>query len=201
MVHLGPKFSEAFQLALQLHERQRRKGTEIPYISHLMAVASIALENGATEDQAIAALLHDGPEDQGGQAVLTEIERRFGPEVARIVLGCTDNLTPEKQDWRPRKEAHITHLLMAPDDVRLVTAADKLHNARSLLVDFRRDGDATWQRFAGKKTGTLWYYRTLTNLFLELGPDRIAHELHLVVSELERLAATSSPPLSANPTA
>ncbi|MEI8195062.1 MAG: HD domain-containing protein, partial [Phycisphaerae bacterium] len=123
MVHLGPRFEEAFLLALRLHEQQRRKGTEIPYISHLMAVCSLALENGATEDQAIAALLHDGPEDQGGHETLAQIEHRFGPEVARIVLGCTDTLGEEKRDWRTRKEAYLTHLWMAPDDVRLVCAS------------------------------------------------------------------------------
>ena len=143
------------------------------------------------EDQAIAALLHDGPEDQGGHETLAEIERRFGPEVARIVLGCTDNLSTEKRDWRTRKEAYLTHLWMAPDDVRLVCASDKLHNARSILVDYRRDGDATWARFAGGKAGSLWYYRALTNIFLHLGPQRIAGELNLVVSELERLAEAS----------
>lgn len=187
-MHLGPRFEEAFRLALRLHQRQRRKGTEVPYISHLMAVAAIALENGANEDQAIAALLHDGPEDQGGETVLREIEQRFGPEVARIVLGCSDAIGEPKPAWRPRKEAYLTHLLMAPDDVRLVSAADKLHNARSILLDYRRDGDATWGRFAGGKEGSIWYYRALADIFLQLGPQRIAQELDLVVREIERLA-------------
>jgi (p)ppGpp synthase/HD superfamily hydrolase len=192
MLNLGTRFATAFQMALRLHQRQHRKGTEVPYISHLMAVAAIALENGANEDQTIAALLHDAAEDQGGAPILIQIEQHFGPEVARIVLGCTDNMGSEKLSWRSRKEAYLTHLTMAPDDVRLVCAADKLHNVRCLLVDLRHDGEPTWERFAGKKDGTLWYYRAITDIFLKLGPERIAVELDLVVGELQRLAGEHS---------
>ncbi|MDA2933982.1 HD domain-containing protein [Acidobacteria bacterium AH-259-D05] len=178
---------EAFTYASDLHAEQKRKGTNIPYISHLMGVAAIVLEHGGTENEAIAALLHDAVEDQGGRATLEEIRRRFGDEVAQTVEGCTDADTIPKSPWRERKEKYITHLREAEPSVRLVSAADKLHNVRTILADYRKVGEALWERFRGGKDGTLWYYRTLAKTFREIDPSSLADELSRVVSELDQL--------------
>ena len=156
---LSARFDEALVYASQLHREQLRKGSRTPYIAHLLAVTAIVLENGADEDEAIAALLHDAMEDQGGRPTLAEIGRRFGPRVAEIVEGCSDSDTVPKPPWRERKERYIAHLGEATPSMLLVTAADKLHNARSIAADLRRQGDAVWQLFKGGKEGTLWYYR------------------------------------------
>src|SRR5918911_197645 len=155
---LSERFNEAFLYASQLHAEQTRKGTTIPYIAHLMAVTAIVLENGGNEDEAIAALLHDSIEDQGGEATRQEIRRRFGETVVEIVNGCTDAEVIPKPPWRARKEAYIAHLIHASPSVRLVSAADKLHNARAILADYRVLGESLWKRFNGGKEGTLWYY-------------------------------------------
>ena len=181
------RLQEAFTYASDLHAEQKRKGTNIPYISHLMGVAAIVLEHGGTEDEAIAALLHDAVEDQGGRATLEKIRKRFGDEVAQTVEGCTDADTNPKPPWRERKEKYITHLHKADASVRLVSAADKLHNVRTILADYRKVGEALWERFRGGKDGTLWYYRTLAKTFREIYPSPLADELGRVVSELEQL--------------
>jgi GTP pyrophosphokinase len=147
---LTERFEEALAFAARLHNAQVRKGTGIPYVSHLLAVASIALEHGADEDEAIAALLHDAVEDQGGDTARQEIRRRFGERVAAIVDGCTDAETTPKPPWRERKERYVAHVADAPPSVRLVSAADKLHNARAILADLRATGDAVWGRFKGR---------------------------------------------------
>ena len=185
---LSWRFEGALAYAARLHAAQRRKGTAIPYVSHLLAVTAIVLENGGDEDEAIAALLHDAVEDQGGKSRLVEIRNWFGPRVARIVEACTDADTLPKPPWRRRKEIYIKHLREAPRDVLLVSAADKLHNARAILADVRRDGNRVWERFNGGKEGTLWYYRTLFEVFRELGPRPMAVELGRVVEQLGRLA-------------
>jgi GTP pyrophosphokinase len=186
---LGKRFEEAFAYAVEVHRAQRRKGTEIPYVAHPMAVAAIALEHGASEDQAIAALLHDVVEDGGGEPRRAEIRARFGAAVADIVDGCTDTAEDPKPPWRPRKERYVAHLASAPPAVRLVSAADKLHNARALLADLRALGDALWSRFTGGKDGTLWYYRALVTAFRAHGDGgRLVDELERVVGELEALA-------------
>jgi (p)ppGpp synthase/HD superfamily hydrolase len=184
---LTARFDDALGYAARLHARQVRKGTDIPYISHLLGVCSIVLEYGGDEDQAIAALLHDGPEDQGGQAALDDIRTRFGAAVADIVAGCTDTLVMPKPPWQARKEAYIAHLADMPAPVRLVSAADKLYNAQAILRDYYRLGDGLWDRFTGGKAGTLWYYRELANVFHALGPHSLAEELERVVTELEQL--------------
>jgi GTP pyrophosphokinase len=189
---LSSRFEEALVLATRLHAGQRRKGTAIPYIAHLLGVTSIVLENGGDEDEAIAALLHDAVEDQGGAATREEIRRRFGDMVVAIVDGCTDTEVMPKPPWRRRKEAYIEHIRQAPTAVRLVSAADKLHNARTILADYRVLGDALWQRFTGGKEGTLWYYRSIVNALREVGPALLVEELNRVVTEIERLAAESS---------
>jgi (p)ppGpp synthase/HD superfamily hydrolase len=187
-VALGPRFEQALPYAAQLHRDQVRKGTGIPYVSHLLAVAGIVLEHGGNEDEAIAALFHDAVEDQGGAPTLQAIRLRFGDTVAAIVEGCTDTDEMPKPPWRPRKEAYIADVATASASVRLVSAADKLHNARTILADYRRYGDAVWDRFSGGKDGTLWYYRTLVEAFRRHGVTPLVEELERVVGELEQLA-------------
>jgi len=186
---LSARFEEALVFTTRLHASQLRKGTQIPYVAHLLAVASIVLENGGTEDEAIAALLHDAVEDQGGSKTREEIRRRFGGNVAAIVDGCSDTDQFIKPPWRKRKEDYIAHLPQAPAAVRLVSLADKLHNARSILSDYRLSGESTWDRFKGGKAGTLWYYRSLVETFRRIETTPLAEELDRVVTEIERLAA------------
>jgi GTP pyrophosphokinase len=178
----------AFLFAAEKHARQARKASTIPYIAHLMGVASLVLEAGGDEDLAIAAFLHDVVEDCGGAAMLKEVRRRFGARVAKVVDGCTDADTYPKPPWRQRKETYIRHLKKADADTRLVSAADKLNNVRSILSDHRKIGESVWSRFNGGRDGTLWYYRTLLDVFLRHKPNRITRELELAVNELELLA-------------
>ncbi len=180
------KFDRALLHAANLHRDQARKGTGVPYVTHLLAVAAIVGENNGTEDEVIAALLHDAPEDAGGEAQLVEIRTRFGDGVADIVAGCTDTYEDPKPPWRARKEAYLDHLAEAPSPVRLVSAADKLHNARSVLSDYRAVGEDLWGRFNGGRAGTLWYYRAVADALAGDGP--VADELERVVVELERAA-------------
>ena len=180
------KFEGALVYAAQLHRDQTRKGTGVPYVTHLLAVAAIVGENNGTEDEVIAALLHDAPEDAGGEQRLTEIRARFGATVADIVAGCTDTYKNPKPPWRARKEAYFEHLAGAPPSVRLVSAADKLHNARSVLSDYRAVGEDLWGRFNGGREGTLWYYRAVADVLAGDGP--VADELGRVVAALERAA-------------
>jgi (p)ppGpp synthase/HD superfamily hydrolase len=180
------KFEDALGYAARVHRDQTRKGTGVPYITHLLAVAAIVGENGGTEDEVIAALLHDAPEDAGGEARLAEIRGRFGDGVAGIVAGCSDTYEDPKPPWRARKEAYLEHLARAPSPVRLVSAADKLHNARSMLSDYRSAGEDLWGRFNGGRDGTLWYYRAVADALAGDGP--VADELGRVVAELERAA-------------
>ena len=186
---LSTRFEEALVFATRLHGGQRRKGSPVPYISHLLVVAGLVLEQGSGEDAAIAALLHDAVEDQGGRPTLDEIRRRFGDRVAEIVEGCTDAFTLLKPPWRKRKEAYLAHLTQASAAVRLVSAADKLHNARTTLADYRQSGEAVWQRFNGGRQGTLWFYRAMVDALRAGGSFPLVEELDRVVSELERLAS------------
>jgi GTP pyrophosphokinase len=186
---LGTRFTEALVYATQLHARQRRKGSDVPYIAHLLGVTALVLEDGGDEDEAIAALLHDAVEDQGGLPTLAVIQERFGERVAEIVIGCTDADSVPKPPWRARKEEYIAHVGHASPSVRRVSLADKLHNARAVLHDQRQIGDAIFSRFAGGKAGTIWYYRTLAHIFLATASGPNAAELDRVVTEMERLAA------------
>lgn len=187
-------FEAALSFATRLHAQQLRKDTDIPYISHLISVAGIVVESGGSRDQAIAALLHDSIEDQaenfpGGVAGLrTEIQARFGSAVLEIVEGCTDTAVSPKPPWKERKERYVAHLKAAPAATRLVSCADKLHNARAILSDLRVMGPALWSRFTGGRDGSLWYYRALSNEFLRGGPAALADELDRVVREIERLS-------------
>ena len=186
---LAARFSEALQYTFQLHAAQRRKGSDVPYIAHLMSVAAIALEHGATEDEAIAALLHDAVEDQGGVAMREEICRRFGRAVAEIVDGCTDAETVPKPPCLERKQQFLARLPHAGRSVHLVCAADKLHNARALCDDYRASGEAIWQRFRGGKAGTLWYYRSVVDVLQSVMPGPLVDKVARAVAELERLIA------------
>lgn len=192
-IKLGPRFLRAFEFAAKKHSGQTRKASTIPYITHLMGVASLVLEAGGDEDLAIAALLHDVVEDCGGAPMLKEVRRRFGGRVAKVVDGCTDADTTPKPPWRERKENYLRHLAHADADTRLVSAADKLNNVRSIVSDYRAIGEFVWERFNGGREGTLWYYRSLRDEFLRDDPNRITRELNLAVNELESLAATNEP--------
>ena len=187
-VKLGPRFRRAFLFAADKHAGQARKASTIPYIAHLMGVASLVLEFGGDEDMAIAALLHDVVEDCGGAPMQAEVRRRFGNRVAKIVAGCTDSDTTPKPAWRERKEIYIRHLKDADAETRLVSVADKLNNVRSILSDHRDVGEAIWARFHGGRDGTLWYYRTLLEEFLGRKPNRLIREFQLAVRELEAIA-------------
>ncbi len=188
----SPRFREALLYAAELHASQTRKGSDTPYIAHLFAVTAIVLEHGGDEDEALAALLHDAIEDQGGDATRQEIRRRFGDKVTTIVEGCTDTDQTPKPPWRARKEAYLAHLPAASASVRLVSAADKLHNARTLVSDYRQLGEKLWQRFNGGRDGTLWYYRELIKAYRRAGTSPLVEELALVVDELHNLAGVSS---------
>jgi (p)ppGpp synthase/HD superfamily hydrolase len=183
------RFEDALVLAHQLHAEQTRKGTAIPYIGHLLAVTAIVIENGGTEDEAIAALLHDAIEDAGGDPIRQVIRDRYGDEVLAIVEGCTDTDQTPKPPWRKRKEAYLAHLSEASPSVLLVSLADKIHNAGSILRDLRTEGDSVWSRFTGGRDGTLWYYRALVEAFRARGQfTTMVGELERVVIEIERLA-------------
>ncbi len=184
---LGPRFEDALAYATRLHARQMRKSTTIPYVSHLLSVCALVLEDGGDEDQAIAALLHDAVEDQGGAPRLEEIRGRFGNRVATIVAGCTDSDVVPKPPWRERKERYIAHLRHASRDVLRVSRADKLHNARSILSDLRHQGDTVWHRFTASRQSVLWYYDALLEAYKETGGGRMAEELERVLSEIHSI--------------
>jgi len=188
-VRLTSRFEEALVFAAELHRDQPRKGSGVPYVSHLLAVSSLVIENGGDEDQAIAALLHDAIEDQGGPKARAEILRRYGERVTRIVEGCTDSQADPKPPWRARKEAFIAGISEKSPSVLLVCAADKLHNARCILSDYRNVGEKVWERFkGGGREGTLWYYRELANALIQSGRTPLVDELERVVGEVERVA-------------
>jgi (p)ppGpp synthase/HD superfamily hydrolase len=172
---------------MSIHAEQTRKGTETPYIGHLLGVASLVLENGGDEDQAIAGLLHDAIEDQGAhqESVIAE---KFGVRVAAIVRGCTDADTTPKPPWRTRKEAYVAHLEHAGTDILLVSCADKLYNARAIRTDLRTHGLAVFERFNAGKDGTLWYYGALAETFGRLLPGPLSAELAETVEEIHLMA-------------
>jgi len=184
---LGIRLQRAFRYAAEKHAGQTRKQTAVPYLSHLMAVASLVLEAGGDEDMAIAALLHDVVEDCGGMPRLREVRTQFGTRVAKIVEGCTDSFGDPKPEWMERKKGYLREVKDADAETRLVSAADKLHNVRTILADYRRDGESVWKRFSGKKDGTLWYYRALSDEYRRRNPNRLTRELEIAVAELERV--------------
>ena len=189
---LTARFRRALMYAARVHARQFCKGTTRPYIGHLLGVTSIVLTHGGDEDEAIAALLHDAVEDQGGKPRLREIRRKFGARVAQIVEGCTDSDVEPKPPWLERKTEYLRHLRRADSSVRLVSAADKFYNARETLEDLRTHRAALWKRFKGGKQGTLWYYREVGKILRRKGPKELAAELDRVVRELTRAARSRS---------
>lgn len=186
---LGARFDDAMTFASKLHRTQLRKGTAIPYVSHLLAVTALVIEHGGIEDQAIAALLHDAAEDCGGEPTLREIARRFGRVVAQIVSDCTDAWVEPKPPWRPRKEAYLASLPHKPASSLLVSLADKTHNARAILADFRVIGDEIWSRFNGEKDGTMWYYSSLSEIYRSHYSGPLSDELERTVAALARESA------------
>ena len=184
------RLADAIAFALDIHAAQKRKGAETPYIGHLLGVASLVLEHGGDEEQAMAGMLHDAVEDQGAHQGPI-IAARFGDRVAAIVLGCTDADTMPKPPWRARKEAYLRHLDDADRDCLLVSCADKLHNARAICTDMRSHGQAVFDRFNAGRDGTLWYYRALADAFLRLLPGALAAELNDAVALMESLSGPS----------
>lgn len=191
---LSERFDDAVAYANRVHGNQRRKGSEVPYLSHLLAVASLVLEYGGDEDEAIAALLHDAPEDRGGAPLLEQIRARFGDRVAGIVEGCSDSLVEDprqKEPWQFRKERYHEHLRETSDSsVLLVSAADKLHNARATLNDVQRLGPSVWHRFQSTPEQALWNYRELLEAYRASTDPRVRHavaELQPVVDALDKL--------------
>ncbi len=182
---LTHRFEQALIYASRLHRKQIRKGSNVPYISHLLSVTALVIEDGGDEDETIAALLHDAVEDQGGKATREVIFDMFGAKVAEIVDGCSDADTIPKSPWQERKQQYIDNLRGASASIRRVSLADKLHNARSILRDLSQNGASTWEKFKGGKEGTLWYYQTVLKLFLETDGDSwMVQELNRIVEQL-----------------
>ena len=191
---LTQRYADAVAYAATAHAAQRRKGTDIPYIAHLLAVSGSVLEAGGDEDQAIAGLLHDVVEDQGGLPRADDVRARFGDRVADIVLGCSDSTTEDRNDKRPyaeRKATHIAHLREASDDVLLVTAADKLHNARAIQADLMIDGPGMLARFNGEPAQILAYYRSILDVLESRGiAPVLVVPLRHVVDQMAELMPT-----------
>jgi (p)ppGpp synthase/HD superfamily hydrolase len=190
---LTDRFDRALLYATHVHGGQVRKATSVPYIAHLLAVAATLLEYNGSEDMAIAALLHDAVEDQGGEPRLSDIRNRFGARVADIVRSCSDTLVntsagQHKEDWHTRKRRYIEHLGLVDQEALLVSLSDKVHNARSILRDLRKAeiGEAVWGRFRNSKKDTLWNYRELAKAFMKHLPGQLANELSDIVHELEK---------------
>jgi (p)ppGpp synthase/HD superfamily hydrolase len=186
---LTERFESALVFATQLHAEQKRKRSSVPYIAHLLGVTSLVLEDGGEEDEAIAALLHDAVEDQGGLDTLAEIRLRFGSQVAEIVDALTDSYSDPKPPWKERKQDYITSIRSANPSVIRVSLADKVYNARATLRDIRQEGEKGWERFNGGKEGTLWYYRQLIQEFQVHGSSNLLGELIRTVEDLERVSA------------
>ena len=174
---LSERFQEGFELAFELHASQERKGSKVPYMGHLLGVAAIVIDDGGTENEAIAALLHDGPEDQGGLATLERIRQEFGDEVADIVKALSDTFEEKKPEWKQRKIDYLEELSKTPDDdlgakILRVSLADKVYNVRAIAFDYGSEGEKVWDRFNGSKEDSLWYYRSLGEVYSEkLGAD------------------------------
>jgi len=189
---LTERFLAAVALAQQVHGGVRRSGTEIPYLAHLLVVTGLVVEDGGDEDQAIAAMLHDAVEDGGGRVLLERINRSFGPRVAAIVEGCSDSVDVDPAEaWIDRKRRYLAHLNGVRDDgILRVALADKVHNARSIVRDYREEGHALWERFTQKTAREqLWYYGGLLSFFQARRPGPLTEDLLRAVSELAWLVA------------
>lgn len=185
------KLSDAFTYAAFLHAAQVRKGTSIPYVAHLMSVSALVLESGGDIEQAIAGLLHDAAEDQGGAVTLEEIERRFGSAIAKIVSDCTDSWEEPKPPWRARKEAYLALLTGKEARTLLVSLADKTHNAEAIVADVRNIGPSVWDRFSGGAEGTVWYYQSLLAIFKSRIPGPLCSRLARAVDEMSAFRSLS----------
>ncbi len=181
------RLERALVLATRLHAGQQRLGTGSAFVSHLLAVAALVMEYGGDEDAAVAALLHDAAEDQGGQATLDLIRQEFGHQVADVVLACSDTLEDPKPPWRRRKLDYVASVPGKSPAARLISMADKLHNVRAVMQDYRSLGEQLWLRFNGRREGTLWYYRALAEAFAGSEPRALSEELMRTVDELDRL--------------
>jgi (p)ppGpp synthase/HD superfamily hydrolase len=186
---LSERFLRAVALAQEVHGGQRRKGTEIPYVAHLLVVTGLVLEDGGDEDDAIAAMLHDAVEDGGGAPMLERIRSEFGENVADVVEACSDTLEPEvKEPWLERKTRYLDSLPQKSDAALRVSLADKVHNARSIVRDYREEGDALWDRFATKTASDqLWYYDGLVEFYATQRPGPLTEDLQRAVAELREL--------------
>lgn len=186
---LGPRFDQALAFASECHRLQVRRGTTIPYVSHLLAVAALVLEHGGSEDEAIAALLHDAVEDQGGRPTLDRIREQFGGKVADLVLALSDSIAEEgepKRPWKERKLHYLAHLAQASHSVRLISAADKLHNLRALVEDLHREGETVWERFNAPRDCQLWFFRELYKILANADRTHIVDRLGDALLELEQ---------------
>jgi len=199
-LHLTTRFTSAVDYARHIHI-ERRKGTDIPYMAHLLGVASLVMGEAGhagfpvTEDMVIAALLHDAVEDQGGLPRLRDIEQNFGPDVSRMVEGLSDSLSEDpckKQSWLERKQAYIERLRGEPADVRLISVADKIYNARAILEDYREIGPLVWERFKRGQAEQIWYFDELLAVCKSTGTSRIVEELERVVEELRQISAAEA---------
>jgi (p)ppGpp synthase/HD superfamily hydrolase len=194
-LHLSSRFTSAVDYARVLHI-ERRKGTDIPYMAHLLGVAALVMGEAGhfpvSEDMVIAAILHDAAEDHGGQLRLNDIAHNFGEEVAEMVKGLSDSLaenSSKKAPWQKRKEEYLERLRKEPPKVQLISAADKLYNARAILDDYRKIGPEVWTRFKRGRKHQLWYFRELLKIFKAAGKNRIVAELERVTDKLERISA------------
>ena len=190
---MGERFTRALELAFELHSGQTRKGSGVPYFGHLLGVTAIVIETGGSEDEAVAALLHDAAEDQGGRETLERIRSEFGEDVGQIVESCSDSLGEPKPPWRERKRAYLEHLEDASEPALRVSLADKLHNVRTIVVDYRDLGEALWGRFNAERDEVLAYYRALAGIFSRRMPGALATELSETVAELDGLVAAANP--------
>jgi (p)ppGpp synthase/HD superfamily hydrolase len=183
---LTNKLDFAFSYAHEVHARQFKKGTTVPYLGHLMGVSSIVLDDGGTEDEAVGALLHDAAEDHGGRARLEDIRSRFGDGVARIVEDCTDSWETPKPPWIVRKQAYIQHARKLPPPSLRVSVADKVHNTYGILRDLRTVGEEVWTRYEASADDVIAYYESLLRAYREAGGGRLVDELERIVRGIQR---------------
>jgi (p)ppGpp synthase/HD superfamily hydrolase len=186
MTKLTSRFDDAFRYAHDVHGTQTRKGTGAPYISHLIGVASIVLDDGGGEDEAIGALLHDAAEDHGGRARLEDIRGRFGNDVAKIVEDCTDSWSEPKEPWLERKQAYIQHARTLSGPSLRVSIADKVHNSYAILRDLRNAGERVWERFTATPDDVVAYYESLVRAYREAGGGPLVDELDRIVRGIQR---------------
>ncbi|MFN2143896.1 MAG: HD domain-containing protein [Anaerolineales bacterium] len=182
---LTEKFEQALLFAIHIHAGQTRKGSQTPYFAHILGVASLVLEDGGTETEAIAALLHDAAEDGAGQDTLDEIQAQFGAEITEIVLDCSDTLEKPKPPWKERKQAHIEHLKTSRPESVHVKLADKVHNANNLLRSLHEHGPAIWDDFKGGRDGTLWYFKGMYEVFSLTRSGYLMDEFARLIAEIE----------------